>query len=900
MKTVDSARAGTLVVIGLNSAFIALDWLVHPARFAELLSVRLALDVAMLVVYWALPRHDPFRVLLAGLYFTGFAMLAFIGLAGGATSNYWPGMMILFLGIPVVLPLSVREVGTVVTTLSLGFVGLPFLTGETMSLSVSLVPMFFVCGAAFECVASTAALERLRLQDFDQRRKLEEARDHLREMDEIKARFTANVHHELRTPLTLTLAPVEALLAGEFGDLSAQQRSYLQTVQTNALRLLRLINNLLDLAKIESSQLEIRRRAIDVPGLVRGLVQGAVPLAEKKGVMLSLVASPDVPTICADPEALEKVTMNLLGNALKFTTYGDDVVVSIERGSEGGVLCRVKDSGVGLPQDQLERIFDRFAQVDISETRKHEGTGIGLALTKELIGLHGGQVWAESGGIGEGATISFWLPVGHSDEGVEEALLPEEDQGGQSEYTTRFAAELGPQQEGAVPGHYGEIERTLDRDCDVACSNARMRVDSGRPRVLICEDNADMRRLLRDLVSKEFDVQLVENGRLGLEAVREESPDLVLTDVMMPEMSGIELCASLKGDPETAGIPVVLVTSKAERDMKIEGLENGADDYVTKPFHARELLARVRSLVKLRRMSTEVEEQNAALEGANRELATAMAELKDAESQIVRAERLSAVGELAAGLAHEVNNPVNFALNASRTLGTYVLDLRREVAAIEAAIHSAESIEHQGDDLRVVIEKGALEEAAQGIEELSGIISEGLDRTSRLVGDLRDFAAPGGGERSPVDLERTVDSALQLTRYFLQKKGVDVEVLTGDSIPTVPGDARALGQVVLNILKNAAEAFETHGGRLCLELREEDDGVLLTVADNGPGIHEGVMDRLFEPFVTTKSGGTGTGLGLSICKRVVDEHHGRLEVRSAPGAGAEFRVWLPLEVSGGG
>jgi DNA-binding response OmpR family regulator len=186
----------------------------------------------------------------------------------------------------------------------------------------------------------------------------------------------------------------------------------------------------------------------------------------------------------------------------------------------------------------------------------------------------------------------------------------------------------------------------------------------GTPEVLVVEDNIDMRRLLHHLVGQEFRVRLARDGREGLAAVRERAPDLVLTDVMMPEMSGTELCAAIKSDPALASVPVVLVTSKAEREMKIQGLEYGADDYVTKPFHPRELLARVRSLVRLRQAQQQLAERNALLESTNEELQTTMDELKEAGAQLVHAERLAAVGELAAGVAHEINNPVNFAMNA--------------------------------------------------------------------------------------------------------------------------------------------------------------------------------------------------------------------------------------------
>jgi len=417
------------------------------------------------------------------------------------------------------------------------------------------------------------------------------------------------------------------------------------------------------------------------------------------------------------------------------------------------------------------------------------------------------------------------------------------------------------------------------------------------PRIVVCEDNIDMRTFLRDLLSPEFSVWLAANGREGLELVRKRHPDLVLTDVMMPEMSGIELCRVLKGDPLTAPIPVVLVTSKAERDMKIEGLEEGADDYVTKPFHSKELLARVRSLVKLRLLGRELAQQNDRLARANDELADAMGELKETESQIVRAERLAAVGELAAGLAHEVNNPVNFARNAAKTMSTYVSDVRNAAEAVRTATSDqCRTGERTSEAMAIGPKLLQLDEAASVIDELSEIIAEGLDRTARLVGDLHEFAAPWNGERSQVDLRRTVDSALQLTHYQFQSSQVRVQVQQESDLPLVIGDSRAIGQVVLNILKNAAEALEDRqGGRVKVVLSSVDNGVAVRISDDGPGVSAEAAARVFDPFFTTKPAGRGTGLGLSISRQIIEDHGGHLSLASTPGSGADFTIWLPRE-----
>ena len=891
-------RLTTLFVIVVNSLFVILDFSSHPEEFGALLGVRLAWNIAMLTVYALANCLDTLRMLQAGVMVSGIALIALIAAAGGLTSDYWPGIMILFVGIPVFLPVSGTQAAVMSGVLLALFAAIPLVSGGSLTSVQHIAPVFFASAAALECIASSALLDRLRLAEFMQKREIEQARDHLSQMDQVKARFTANVHHELRTPLTLTLSPLESLLAGDFGDLTPLQRSYLKTMHVNALRLLKLINNLLDLAKLENDELRLSRRLTNIGKLVEELIQGAMPLAEKKSVALTMTLHSNVPEVYADTDAVERIVLNLLSNALKFTDANGKIHVTVEEGPDGGVVCAVKDTGMGLDATELERVFDRFAQVDTSATRKHEGTGIGLSLVRELVSLHGGRVWATSAGLGEGVTMTFWLPAGESDGAVDLAFEDVEEvsaRGTGRGDSPRIRTEI----EQRSTSRYFEIERHVGR-LNVGfqpMENEQSSRTTKNPRIVVCEDNIDMRTFLRDLLSPEFSVWLAANGREGLELVQKRHPDLVLTDVMMPEMSGIELCRVLKGDPLTAPIPVVLVTSKAERDMKIEGLEEGADDYVTKPFHSKELLARVRSLVKLRLLGRELAQQNDRLARANDELADAMGELKETESQIVRAERLAAVGELAAGLAHEVNNPVNFARNAAKTMSTYVSDVRNAAEAVRTATSDqCRTGERTSEAMAIGPKLLQLDEAASVIDELSEIIAEGLDRTARLVGDLHEFAAPWNGERSQVDLRRTVDSALQLTHYQFQSSQVRVQVQQESDLPLVIGDSRAIGQVVLNILKNAAEALEDRqGGRVKVVLSSVDNGVAVRISDDGPGVSAEAAARVFDPFFTTKPAGRGTGLGLSISRQIIEDHGGHLSLASTPGSGADFTIWLPRE-----
>jgi signal transduction histidine kinase len=895
-----SLQTGVRVVVALNLVFILFDYLGFPDKFHSFLIARLFTNAILLAVgYWGAARW-PVAGSFVGCFATGGMLLWVIYGAGGATSEYSPGLMLLFVGIPVLLPFSAGQAATISGTLFLAYAASPWVLDTPVVWRDYALKVAFPLAAALESVASTAAVDRIRFRDFKQRAELRRARDELQKLDVAKARFTANVHHELRTPLTLTLAPVEALLAGQFGEVSELQRSYLQTIRSNALRLLKLINNLLDLAKIESDQLRIQRRPVQLGSLIQEIVRGAVPLAERKHVRLECSRLEVLPTIQADPDALEKIVVNLIGNALKFTDAQGRI--RVEGSADGeGVHLVVADTGIGIPPDQLERIFDRFAQVDSSTTRRFEGTGIGLSLVKELVELHGGRVYAESDGLGTGTRMHVLLPYGAADaeaeEPVEEAVLSgttgaahspaamaAEFDAGASEASAPADLRLSELRDHVARGEGGEAPRPAG--AGPVAANA--------PEVLVVEDNPDMRRLLAFLVGQEFRVRTARNGREGLEALRERAPDVVLTDVMMPEMSGVELCAAIKGDPATAGIPVVLVTSKAEREMKIEGLERGADDYVTKPFHPRELLARVRALVRLRGLQAELAVRNALLESTNVELRSTLGELREAGAQLVQAERLAAVGELAAGIAHEVNNPVNYALNSMKVLRSYVEDVRTVAAGFAALSgESPEALTQKLRELEALRAELGFDENVEALAELGEIVTEGLERTSRLVGDLRDFAAPGDRRSADVDVARSLRSTLQLVRHVFAEAGVALEDSIAPDLAPVEGDARALNQVFLNLLKNAAEAFEGRRGRVQVCARPEGGTIVVEIRDDGPGIAPEIQARLFEPFFTTKPAGRGTGLGLSISQRIVSEHGGRIEIESAPGSGTCVRVWLP-------
>jgi len=893
-----SLRVGCGIVAVLSTAFIPLDFAAFKQTFAPMLGFRLFCNAVMLVIIFRTARTNPLASSIIGCLATGAMLLVVIQSAGGISSQYTPGLMLLFLGMPVLLPFTASQAAFIVATLSCALGIMPYVTGESIDPKTYSLHMMFPIVAGIEAIAASALLDRLRFADFKRRREVEHARDELKVLDQEKARFTANVHHELRTPLTLMLAPVDALIAGDFGDINNLQQSYLQTVRSNGQRLHRLINNLLDLAKIEGKKYRIQRRLIDPWELIESYVESARPLAEKKLITLTLEKQSSIDANMIDPDSLERIIANLLGNALKFTNSGGHVWIVVTSQQGAGTHISVSDDGIGLAAKELQHVFDRFAQADSSSTRRYEGTGIGLALVKELVELHSGTVWVESEGPGHGSHFHVTFPFVPIEESDSDFYLNDIE----SDISDCREPEMSERQDGAISNpdrmlSLQSIERDVRREESVTND-----VDSPEfpnttpdaPEVLVVEDNEEMRRLLKFLLGKEFRVSVAKNGAEGLQAVRKQIPDLVLTDVMMPEMSGIELCERIKGDDSLRTIPVILVTSKAEREMKIRGLELGADDYITKPFHPAELLARAKSLVRLGTLQKEVAIKNARLQSANEELSETLVELKAASAALVQSERLAAVGELAAGIAHEVNNPVNFASNALSAIREYTADIERVSRAIARADWGDRDTQVDSiAEIRRLSEEVKIDEAADALSDLTAIVVEGLDRTQRLIADLRDFASPTRGEIESVDVGKCVESTLQLTRFSLREHGTEVSLEIPGDLLWAKGSARALGQVLLNLLKNAKESVRKNEGKISVVVRCEGAETIIEVSDNGSGIDEETRATLFKPFFSTKAAGMGTGLGLSICERIVSEMNGSIEVESVLGVGSKFSVHLP-------
>jgi signal transduction histidine kinase/DNA-binding response OmpR family regulator len=418
----------------------------------------------------------------------------------------------------------------------------------------------------------------------------------LEELDAMKSRFFANISHEFRTPLTLIAGPARQILAGE-PNFDAKENAGI--IVRNSQRLLTLVNQLLDLSKLESGNLILHAGEIDIADVAKGMVASFESMAATKRIHLSLALAQESIVGWFDRDAIEKILANLLSNAFKFTGNGGRVNVKIQivpDGRSGGdapvsshVEIVVSDTGIGIGEEHLDKIFDRFYQVDVSPARGHEGTGIGLALTKEFVELHQGQISVASE-VGGGTSFTVLLPLGaeHRSPGtIAPASVPS---GASMAQSSIGDAEIGP--------------RSADNEPDP---------DSRAPLLLIVEDNTDMRKYIRNYIDGRYRVVEAQDGAEGVEKAVELIPDLIISDVMMPNIEGFELCRRLKTDERTSHIPIILLTAKAGSENKLEGLSTGADDYLVKPFDAKELQMRVKNLIEGRRRLREKFEQSMTL-----------------------------------------------------------------------------------------------------------------------------------------------------------------------------------------------------------------------------------------------------------------------------------------------
>jgi signal transduction histidine kinase len=848
-------RAALLIVFLLYPSFGLLDWImVAPSALLGLWAVRAAVVAVTFALYFLTRSAAWERASLAATM--GFAWVTSAGIAamttaaGGLASPYYAGISLAVTGAGLlfVWPLwaVVATYGSIVAT----WVALNLAAGAVGDTASALSNLAFLSALALIVGVGQVITFRAQREQLAQRIRLEEAtanleqaHQELKQLDEFKSRFFANMTHELRTPLALVLTPLELLMQGEMGEFTEVQKSSFLTMYRSALKLLKLINDLLDLSRLEESRLRLDVAEHDLGAYLAGLTEETQVLARRKGIALAYEAPVGRVPVTCDLERLERVFVNLLSNAIKFTPPGGHVALRLaDRGEEVEVV--VEDDGPGFPPEASEKLFERFYQVDSAGTRQHGGAGIGLALAREIVQLHGGTIDAWSDG-GHGARLRVLLRKGRGHLRPE-ALVTARAAAAEAEGEAHqdWAVQLAARRDFRLLDIEEAAERrVVERDVD----------EVRRPfSVVVVEDNAQILQLIHMTLRRDFRVLVAQDGWKGLELVRRERPNLVVTDLMMPGLDGLGLVKHLRDDKGTHHVPIIMLTARGDLEDRLRGLEQGANVYLTKPFAPRELLTCARQLVQG----------------------------KEETADLVLTQRMESLEIVAAGLAHEMNNPLNYVKNA---LARVAVDSER---ALGLAAQAGERPLGEAD--REVVTR-----LSARVKELLRVADSGLRRITGTV-ELMGRYGRAGYQRQLVPHDAW-EAVRTVVGVVLPATGRAVRVetsLTGDGVvECVPEE---FNQVVSNLVQNAIEAVADGIGVVRVTGTSDEAFLRLTVRDNGPGIEPEAMGRLFTPFFTTKGPGRGTGLGLTISRRVVESLKGTLKVQSTPGQGATFLVELPL------
>ncbi|HEY1120680.1 MAG TPA: ATP-binding protein, partial [Haloferula sp.] len=503
------------------------------------------------------------------------------------------------------------------------------------------------------------------------------------------------------------------------------------------------------------------------------------------------------------------------------------------------------DTGVGISTEVLPRIFERFWQVDSSSTRKFQGAGIGLALVRSLVETMDGTIEAKST-VGVGTRFEVQLPVLAADTPVHvpNGEVNGVESGKHIEELHRRAALSA-----ARPADVGEVA--------VAPRGVGRATAATRPLVLVADDEPDMRRFLV-MQLENVDVLEARDGAEALALAKQHQPVLALVDHMMPEMDGVEVCRGIRNNHATREMPIIMLTARADEQTKLQALDAGASDFLTKPFSSSELVLRLRNQLIMASIRRE-------LADLNRDLAAAMEKLKENEVLLVRNEKLSGLGQMSAGIIHEINNPLNYARAGLHALNSF----KRSLPADDHEDYS----------------------------EIVGDISEGVERVAQIVADLRQFTRDDNRILGEADMANVIERSRRLVSHQLGEK-IAFNYKGPEKAPAT-GNSNQLVQVFVNLFQNAVDAIqqrvEAKGGdpgRIDVNLRAAAGGWEVTVWDNGAGIPREILHKIYDPFFTSKDVGKGMGLGLSITHQILNRHGAHIEVDTRPGEFTCFTIFF--------
>jgi signal transduction histidine kinase len=840
------SRLRNVLILGciLYTSFYGLDVVAAPEQHLIFLGLRLFVmlnfvaGIALLSSRYGPAIAAPLSIW--ELYVSTLAIAVMTTYIGGFDSSYYIGIMFIIFVAALFLPWSVAATvaSGLLTLVSYFAVNVFFGPPESAKIAKAVSPFFFLSGAVVFVIFANSSKEMTRRRDLRLRMQIEKANEELKELDNAKMRFFSNVSHELRTPLTLILGPLEVMLQGKQNP---DLRPLLEAMEANARRLLRHVNALLDFAKIDAGKLECNYEYDNLGKILQGLTVAAGPHLLNRKISLAMEGLDSIPETILDADKVETMAANLLSNAIKFTPDGGRI--TIKAGEEREIIWfEVEDTGIGIPKDKLDTIFERFHQVDDALNRNREGTGLGLAMVKQLARIHIGKVTVRSR-LGQGTTFRIELPKRPDSKSLERRRVIGRRQEDQISYarTVALISAAGEQKSGSqtetlladVSGsRFGDDQNTTDRIRNSASPDAQ--------KVLVVDDNPDLRTFIAGNLADDYRVEMARDGVEGLELARRWTPDLIVSDIMMPRMDGYEFTRRIRQDPSLSQIPVILATSKSGGEAVAEGLEVGANDYLAKPFEIRELKARVAAQLRTRRLERNLGE---------------------------RESRLAAIGQMTSAIVHDLKNPLS-------------------------AIIGFAEIARQD----IVTGKGA----EMVTQDLEPVISE-ANRLSRMIAEVLDFARGSSSDLNlvPTELAGYLEAVCPPLKQKLTAMGIELILHHESGVNLLVNiDNDRMLRVIENLIRNAQEAIWSGGQdprdkHIRITTRCDERSVSVRIADDGPGISPEMIPSLFDAFTTGKKR-SGTGLGLATVRNLVLAHGGEITVepKTAEG-GAAFLLKLP-------
>jgi PAS domain S-box-containing protein len=716
---------------------------------------------------------------------------------------------------------------------------------ETITIDASLMPVKDEHGNVVFITAEGRDITQKKAHE----REIARQRAELAELDKLKTQFFANISHEFRTPLTLMMGPLEDAMAEKEG-LSASNRERLEVAHRNSLRLLKLVNTLLDFSRIEAGRIQASYEPTDLAILTTELASVFRSAIERAGMRL-IVDCPALPEkVYVDREMWEKVLLNLLSNAFKFTLEGE-IEVSL-RLVDSAVEMKVRDTGTGVPATEIPRLFERFHRVKGARGRSYEGSGIGLALVQELVKLHGGNVHVQSE-ADRGSTFTVTIPLGKdhlpADRIGSARTMGSTGLGGEVyvQEALRWLPETQDAEEGIQIAPLFSPPDTLSHSA-TECEQPS--------RILVADDNADMRDYVQRLLSKQYEVVAVADGESALKSARERHPDLILSDIMMPRLDGFELLRTVRADQELKSIPVILLSARAGEESRVEGLEAGADDYLVKPFSARELLARVGSHIAMAKIRREAADQFRTLsERLDAEVRLRTQELQQRNVEVVEQSEM----------LRELSN---------RMLKTQ--DEERRRMARELHDSAGQIITALGMGMANIGQK------VRQNPPLAKALEENQDLLLQLNKEIRTMSYL---LHPPLLDENGLSEAIRwYTQGLSERSGLNIEVTTSESFGRLDADMElAIFRIVQECLTN----IHRHSGSrtATIRLSRRSDTVSVEVQDQGKGISE-------EKLAGMKG---RSGVGIAGMRERVRHYTGTLDILSN-GNGTKIAVSLPIPV----